>query len=167
MAVHGDDFVSEGAKEDLKWFDEALAKEFKIKTEILGPDEGEVKELRILNRVVRWEEDGLEREADQRHAELIISQLDLSNAKPVVLQESRMRASPRGPRNRKTRSSTSSKGRCTRARERSSSRRSSISSRSLRLLRRWSSKDADEQVRARGCRSSDAPDECQCLRVWP
>ena len=53
MAVHGDDFVSEGAKEDLKWFDGALAKELQIKTEILGPDEGEVKELRILNRVIR------------------------------------------------------------------------------------------------------------------
>ena len=35
MAVHGDDFVSEGAREDLKWFDEALAKEFEIKTEDL------------------------------------------------------------------------------------------------------------------------------------
>ena len=72
MAVHGDDFVSEGAKEDLKWFDEALPTEFEIKTEILGPDEGEVKELRILNRVIRLEENGLEWEADQRHAELII-----------------------------------------------------------------------------------------------
>ena len=37
-----------------------------------------------MNRVIRWEEDGLEWEADQRHAELIISQLDLSRAKPVV-----------------------------------------------------------------------------------
>ena len=54
MAVHGDDFVSEGPKEDLVWFNEALSKEFEIKTEMLGPDEGEVQEVRVLNRVIRW-----------------------------------------------------------------------------------------------------------------
>ena len=36
------------------------AKEFEIKIEILGPEEGEVKELGILNRVICWEEGGLE-----------------------------------------------------------------------------------------------------------
>ena len=56
MAVHGDDFVLEGAKEDLKWFDKTFADKFEIKTEILGPDEGEVTELRILSRVIRWDE---------------------------------------------------------------------------------------------------------------
>ena len=84
MPVHGDDSVSEGATEDLVCFDEALAKEFEIQTEILGPDAGEVKELRIWNRVIRWEQDGFEWEADQRPAEFIISQLDLSKAKAVA-----------------------------------------------------------------------------------
>ena len=51
---------------------------------MLGPDEGEVKQLRILNRVIRWGEDGLEWEVDQRHTELFISQLDLSKAKAAV-----------------------------------------------------------------------------------
>ena len=34
--------------------------------------------------MIRWEDDGLEWEADQRHAELIVSQLDLGKANAVV-----------------------------------------------------------------------------------
>ena len=45
--------ATEGAKKVFKWFDQALAKEFEIKTDVLGPDEGEDKELRIFNRVIR------------------------------------------------------------------------------------------------------------------
>ena len=38
----------------------------------LGGDQGDVKELRILNRVVRWEDGGISYEADPRHSELIV-----------------------------------------------------------------------------------------------
>ena len=84
MVVHGDDFVSEGPKANLLWMDKAMRKHFELKTEILGPDAREVKEVRILNRVLRWEEHGISWEADQRHAELVVEQ-----ARPVTSPGSR------------------------------------------------------------------------------
>ena len=84
VVVHGDDFVSEGKKSELIWFDTELKKSFELKTEVLGPDHGEVRELRILNRVLRWEKAGITWEADQRHAELIVEQLGLEKSKSVA-----------------------------------------------------------------------------------
>ena len=81
--VHGDDFVSEGPPAGLKKFEDMLKAEFEIKTEILGPEKRHVQELKILNRIVTWEKDGIMWEPDPRHAELIIAQLGLENAKPV------------------------------------------------------------------------------------
>ena len=50
--VHGDDFVSERPRAGLKKFKDLLAKEFEIKTELLGPNEGMVRQVKILNRIV-------------------------------------------------------------------------------------------------------------------
>ena len=75
VAVHGDDFVSEGVKKELVWMDKALGKELSIKTEILVPDAGEAKELRVLNRMIKWESTGITWEADPRHAEMIVEKL--------------------------------------------------------------------------------------------
>ena len=46
---------------------------------MLGPDEDEDDEVRILNRVIKWTSEGITYEADQRHAELIIEGMDASN----------------------------------------------------------------------------------------
>ena len=43
----------------------------------IGPDAQDDKHIRILNRVVQWTEEGIEYEADQRHAEIIVSKLGL------------------------------------------------------------------------------------------
>ena len=57
--VHGDDFVTSGSREDVKWLQQMLEKRFEIKTTTVGPkeDRGEVKEARILNRIIRITED--------------------------------------------------------------------------------------------------------------
>ena len=47
----------------------------------LGGDPKDTKEIRILNRVVRWTQHGIEYEADQRHAEIVIDTLGLHGAK--------------------------------------------------------------------------------------
>ena len=83
IVVHGDDFVSEAPKKELLWLDSELKKFFELKTEILGPEKDETRELRILNRVLRWESEGITWEADQRHAEIIIQQLGLEGSKPL------------------------------------------------------------------------------------
>ncbi len=84
LTVHGDDFTSCGPEDSLRWLDSVLQAEFELKTEFLGPDPARhVQEVRILNRVVRWEAEGLVYEPDQRHAEIVISELGLTDAKAV------------------------------------------------------------------------------------
>ena len=84
--MHGDDFLSTATPENLKWLENALAKELDFKTQILGPPTCPKARSQIifLGRVVSWEQHGLRYEADPTHAELIISQLELRDAKPVT-----------------------------------------------------------------------------------
>ena len=71
--VHGDDYFSAGNGADLTWFEGELRKEYGLKTQKLGP--GATEEGKVLNRIVRWKNDGWELEADPRHSELIREQL--------------------------------------------------------------------------------------------
>ena len=51
----------------------------------IGPSQNDDKSIRILNRVVTWTDDGIEYEADQWHAEIIVRDSGLcTEAKPVV-----------------------------------------------------------------------------------
>jgi len=91
MSVHGDDFTSTGPEQSLRWLDAQLRSAYEIKTKYLGPDErlGHLQEVRVLNRVIRWSEDGITYEADQRHSELIVADLGLEAAKGVTTPGSR------------------------------------------------------------------------------
>ena len=83
--VHGDDFTSTGREADLKWFEAELVKNFEIKTEYLGPDtRRHLQEIRVLNRVISWTADGVTYEADPRHAEILIRELQLEGSKSVT-----------------------------------------------------------------------------------
>ena len=74
--VHGDDFVSVGEPGVLKWLRAKLTSRFEIKTSVVGlhPEDGELSETRILNRIIRVTDKRWEYEADQRHADLIIQE---------------------------------------------------------------------------------------------
>ena len=62
-----------------------LEKRYQVKTQMLGPDSCHQQEIKILNRIVQWRgESGIVYEADPRHAELIIEQLQLAEAKSVT-----------------------------------------------------------------------------------
>ena len=50
---------------------------------VLGPNAGQTEEVRVLNRVILWTRTGLEYKPDQRHAERIISELELETCKSV------------------------------------------------------------------------------------
>ena len=71
-----------GEPEDLEWLKGEMQKRFEIKTQWIGHNE-EV-EGKVLNRVVRITEEGWEYEADQRHGELIVATLNMSEAKGVT-----------------------------------------------------------------------------------
>ena len=49
----------------------------------LGPSEKDDKEVKILNRIARWIEGGIQYEADPRQAERLVSDLVLDDAKRV------------------------------------------------------------------------------------
>ena len=85
--VHGDNFLTEGCKESLKRMDEALKKEFMIKTEVPGPDasKGQAQQIRLLNRVITWEDGGTTWEPDPRHVEFLLEQMGLTNASPLKI----------------------------------------------------------------------------------
>ncbi len=97
VTVHGDDFTSTGTPRDLKWFEMKLKEEFELVTEVLGPGRDQRQQVRILNRVISWGPDGISYEADQRHAEIIISELGLEGAKPLSTPGSREDAAKAGP----------------------------------------------------------------------
>ena len=83
---HGDGFVVSGTRTQRKEFEEQVSKHLIVKhLAILGPGTalGDVTEVRILNRIVRWVKppygsgrERIEYEADPRHAELTYTNLD-------------------------------------------------------------------------------------------
>ena len=82
--VHGDDYVSAGSSEDLDWLRKRLEEKYAIKTEVLGDGKGETREIRVLNRIIRWETDGISYEPDPRHAEIIAKEMGVDGTKGVV-----------------------------------------------------------------------------------
>ena len=108
--VHGDDFVAVGPEQQLDDVKRTLSEKYKIKVEQLGQKEGQSAEIRILNKVVRATDKGIELEADPRHAELVIKELGLEGAKASLVPGSKTEAKSKGtataateaPRNRST-----------------------------------------------------------------
>ncbi len=82
VVVHGDDITALAGDSQLDWFQSEISKAFDVKNRgRLGDGQTDVQDIRILNRVVRWTNNGLEYEADQRHAEIIIEAMGLEGAK--------------------------------------------------------------------------------------
>lgn len=81
LIVHGDDCVSVGDGDDLEWLRKVFETRFEISTVVLGTDPDDVKEAKILNRIISVTEAGYTYEADARHSEVIIKNLGLLEAK--------------------------------------------------------------------------------------
>ena len=61
----GDDFIILGFEDSLNWLREAIQERYEIKFRgRLGPETSDDKSIRILNRVVWWDEAGVHYEAD-------------------------------------------------------------------------------------------------------
>ena len=73
LTMHGDDYTSTGRAVELKWLEGQLNARFETKTLTMGPAANQLKQLRVLNRIITWTFGGIEFEPDQRHAELIIA----------------------------------------------------------------------------------------------
>ncbi len=83
-SVHGDDFTTAGPKKQLDWLKRELEQQYELKENYrIGPGPKDLKEGRILNRIIRWTKHGIEYEADPRQAERLIVDLGLEGAKSV------------------------------------------------------------------------------------
>ena len=85
--IHGDDFVTAGSAEGLKWLKLELLKVFEMTVTAIGGDDGDSKSARMLDSLVEWVEGkGITYDADPRHAQLLIREIlgEKNNDKPVV-----------------------------------------------------------------------------------
>ena len=82
IMVHGDDFVGVGRTAELSRIRAALEDKYKLKVEMLSGEKSDVREVKILNKIVRWTDRGIELEADPRHAEIVIRELGLEGSTP-------------------------------------------------------------------------------------
>ena len=78
LVVHGDDFTFCGVEEELQWIKGLMAQWFEIKVRgILGGDEGDVRQIVLLGRVITWKREGIEYEADPRHRKAVLDYFGL------------------------------------------------------------------------------------------
>ena len=76
MVVHGDDFTAPGPDDELTKLEAKMREWYEVKTRgRLGPDRKDDKEIRILNRKVKWLDKMITYEADERNIQAIIKEL--------------------------------------------------------------------------------------------
>ena len=77
--VHSDEFTLLGTRKNLDWAERKLAGAFELKLRgRLGVKEGCIRDMKMLNRVVRLCKDGLRQEPDPRHTELLAKSIKLT-----------------------------------------------------------------------------------------
>ena len=78
LVVHGDDFTFMGVRRQLKWIGGLMKGWYDVKERgIMGSAEGEIKEIVILGRILRWADRWLEYEADPKHREVLVREFGL------------------------------------------------------------------------------------------
>lgn len=81
-SVHGDDFTPSGPEPTLDWLETAIQQKHDITIgSRLGPGPQAAKEARVLNRVVRWEQNSVSYRADPRQIERLIEGCGLDGGK--------------------------------------------------------------------------------------
>jgi hypothetical protein len=70
--VHGDDFIWEGADDDLDWVLKVMEKEYELKNRgRLGPGPNDVRKIDMLGRIIEYTEEGITWSGDPRHQKLL------------------------------------------------------------------------------------------------
>ena len=83
LSVHVDDLLVAGHVPDLVWLQNTLKKYFDHRASILGDGPEEVKEIRYINRKIRWHSWGITYEHDQVHVVNLLDELGMKDATPV------------------------------------------------------------------------------------
>ena len=66
------------------WLNGVIQKAFETKTKVIGPGRSDEKQAKVLNRTVTYTESGIQYEADPRHAEIIVREMDFESCKEVA-----------------------------------------------------------------------------------
>ena len=83
-SIHGDDITSLGEESDLLWLKQKLEERYEIKYRgMLGPDAGDVKDVSILNRLVHYSQTGTTYQADPRHVQISLNELNLNGSRSI------------------------------------------------------------------------------------
>ena len=86
LVIHGDDFTFLGTDDALDQAEAMMKKRYEVKIRgRLGPQKQDDKSIRLLNRIITWDEEGITWEADQRHAEIIFRELDLAKSAALTV----------------------------------------------------------------------------------
>jgi len=92
-AIHGDDILVEGDEIEMKELYEKIKKKYECTMTMIGGASHLEKKMKILNRRIEWKSEGIEIEADRRHAEEIVKEARLKDHKmsiiPVAAEDSR------------------------------------------------------------------------------
>ena len=64
----------------------AMENAYECKSSTIVPSEGDNKVIKVLNRIIMLQGYGLTYKADPRHADIIVNELRLSEAKPLKIQ---------------------------------------------------------------------------------
>lgn len=81
VVVHGDDFTDLGCRDELLWHEHGLREASEIKRKgRLGESKDCDTEVRVLNRTVRVDHEGLHYEADPRHVDMLSQALPVESA---------------------------------------------------------------------------------------
>ena len=82
LVVHGDDFTALGTDAALNKYEQGMVSAFDVELRgRLGTGGKDLKEVKILNRMLRVTSKGLKYEADTRHAVLLAKELGLEECK--------------------------------------------------------------------------------------
>lgn len=72
--------MSAGRGSELQWSRKAMEEAYQCKTSVISRGAKDDKAVKALNIIITWHEYGVTYEADPRHAEIIVSELGLSDA---------------------------------------------------------------------------------------
>ena len=86
VVVHGDDFTMSGTKEELEKVKRKMESWYDIKDRgTMGSGAGEVKEITILGRTIRWTDEGIEYEADPKHRKELMAKAGLTEESKAAI----------------------------------------------------------------------------------
>ena len=95
LILHVDDLLVAGDRDDLMWLRETLNGYFENRAEILGDGEGEIGEIKYLNRRIKWAADGISYEHDPAHVKNILSEMGMEKCSLLQRQDPVMRPTVR------------------------------------------------------------------------